>query len=130
MKGIYRGLSSANPKVRAGSRELLENLLEPPLREGVLALVDDAPLEERLRRAAAVYAATPLGYEALLARLLEESGESLRCVAAHLAGELGLLDLRPRLESMRTVETGFFLARVVDHALSLMAQGGRRHLHV
>ena len=130
MKGIYRGLSSANPKVRAGSRELLENLLASPLREGLLALVDDAPLEERLRRAAPVYPAAPLGYEALLARLLEESGESLRSVAAHLVGELGLVHLRPRLESMRGTSTGFFLVRVVDHALSLMTQGGRRHSHV
>lgn len=130
MKGIHRGLSSSNSKVRAGSRELLENLLQPPLREGVSALVDDAPLQERLRRAAPLYTAAPLGYEALLARMLEESGESLRCVAAHLAGELGLQELRPRLESMRGVETGFFLVRVVDHALSLMAQGGRKQLHV
>ena len=40
---IYRGLRSASAKVRASSRELLENLLEPPLREAVLALVDDVP---------------------------------------------------------------------------------------
>jgi hypothetical protein len=100
------------------------------LREGLLALVDDAPLEERLRRAAPVYAATPIGYEELLGRLLEESGESLRSVAAHLVGELGLVHLRPRLESMRGAQTGFFLVQVVDHALSLMARGGRPHLHV
>jgi HEAT repeat protein len=129
MKGIYRGLANSNAKVRAGSRELLENLLEPPLRAGVLALVDDAPLEERLRRAAPVYPASALGYEALLALMLEQSGESLRSVGAYHAGELRLQGLRPKLESMRTVEAGFFLARVAEHALGLMALGGAKPLH-
>jgi hypothetical protein len=61
--------------------------------------------------------------------MLEESGESLRCVAAYHAGELGLDALRPRLEAMRNVHTGFFLARVVEHALHLMALGGRTPQH-
>ena len=124
MKGIYRGLSSANPKVRAGSRELLENLLAPPAtRRPLLALVDDAPLEERLRRAARLHVRALSATKPSSPRMLEESGESLRCVAAHLVGELGLIDLRPRLEShARCSDTGFFLARVVERALSLLAQ--------
>jgi AAA family ATP:ADP antiporter len=129
MKGIYRGLASTNPKVRASGRELLENLLEPPLREGVLALIDDGPPGERLRRAASFYAAPPLDYESLLGRILEESSESLRCVAAYHVGELGLARFRPRLESMRSTSTGFFLTRVVERALALLAAGGGTLLH-
>jgi len=129
MKGIHRGLASTNAKVRAGGRELLENLLEAPLREGVLALVDDAPPEMRLLRAAPFYVSKPVDYEFLLGRILEESSESLRCVAAYHVGELGLARFRPRLESMRTTQTGFFLTRVVERALSLLAGGEGRLAH-
>jgi hypothetical protein len=130
MKGIHRGLYSTNPKVRATGRELLENLLPSPLREGVAALVDDGALDERLRRAAPFYVSRPVDYEYLLGRILEDTSESLRCVAAYHVGELGLSGFRLRLESMRSTETGFFLTRVVERALSLLsAGGGGRLLH-
>jgi hypothetical protein len=129
MKGIHRGLLSTNPKVRAGGRELLENLIAPSLREAVLALVDDAPDADRLRRAAPFYTPVPLHYESLLATILDRSSESLRCVAAYHIGELGLTNLRPRLESLRPDETGFFLARVVERALALLAAPGGRLAH-
>ena len=129
LKGIHRGLASSNPKVRAGGRELLESLLVPPVREAVLALVDDAPDEERLRRAAPFYTSPPLHYESLLGLLLDQKSESLRCVAAYHVGELGLTSLRPRLESLRPEETGFFLARVVERALALLASGGGKLAH-
>jgi ATP:ADP antiporter, AAA family len=122
-KGIYRSLWNRSPKVRASSRELLENLIEPPLRGALLALVDDAPDAERLRRGAPLYTPRPLDYESLLALILEQPGESLRCIAAYHVGELGLTALRPRLEKLKpSPETGFFLARVVERALDLLSR--------
>ncbi|HUG55341.1 MAG TPA: HEAT repeat domain-containing protein, partial [Vicinamibacteria bacterium] len=119
---IYRGLSNASPKVRAGSRELLENLLAPPLREAIVAVVDEVSDAERLARATAVYRALPLTYEELLARLLEESGETVRCLAVYHVGEIGLVALRPRLEAVREERgAGLFLLRVVERALGLLA---------
>jgi AAA family ATP:ADP antiporter len=119
---IYRGLHNANPKVRAGSRELLENLLEPPLRKAVLALIDDAPDRQRLADAAPYYAAAAaaIDYEALLTILLEQGGESLRCIAAYHVGELGLQSFRDRLQRLQTDAT-FFVARAIERALSLLA---------
>jgi HEAT repeat protein len=116
-RSMHRGLRSALPKVRASSRELLENLLEPPLREAVLALVDEVPAALRLDRAAAFYRAAPLRYEEVLAAILDEPGETLRSVAAHHVGELRLRALRPRLEALRG-EAGFFVTRVVHRALA------------
>jgi hypothetical protein len=129
MKGIHRGLTSTNAKVRAGGRELLENLLEPPLREAILALVDDGPEEARLRTAAPFYTPASPSYEALLDTILEGSGESLRCVAAYHVAELGLTRFAPRLELMRSATTGFFLNRVAERALALLAAGGGRLAH-
>jgi len=117
-KGIYRGLRSAGARARASSRELLENLLQPPLRSAVLALVEEALADdERLSRAEGLYAREPLDYEAVLALVLDRGGESLRCIAAHHVGELRLVTLRPRLERLRD-GASFFLSRVVERTLS------------
>jgi hypothetical protein len=62
----------------------------------------------------------PLDYQGLLATLLEQSSESLRCIAAYHVGELKLVPLRDKLESLELRETGFFLARVVERTLRLL----------
>ena len=129
-KGIYRGLRSPDARARGSSRELLENVLRAPRRAAVLAVVEEAGDEVRLARAGAAYAAQALGYEDVLALILERGGESLRCVAAHHVGEIGLRAFEPRLRSLRDSGRGFFLSRVVEHALAALAApprpGGRR----
>lgn len=121
-KGIYRGLRNPSAKVKAGSLELLENLVNPPLRDPLIALIDDSPDVERLARAVPYYQARPVEYEGLLGLILEQPGESLRCIAAYHVGELGLTAFRPRLEGFRPAETGFFLAKVIEHTLALLAR--------
>jgi hypothetical protein len=117
-KGIYRGLRATEPRARASSRELLENLLKPPLRGPVLAIVDEAPDGARLARAGELYVPGALDYEEVLGLILDRGGESLRCVAAHHVGELGLVALRKHLERLRGSGSSFFLARVVERALA------------
>jgi len=126
---IHRGLRNTNPKVRAGSRELLENLIEPPLRSLVLALVDDAPADERLARAGPHRSFAPLDYEALLPALLEEKSESIRSIAAYHVGELGLRPLRGRLEALAATESGYFVSQVIERALRMLPgpEGGPAH---
>ncbi len=92
------------------------------MRDPLIALIDDSPDVERLARAVPYYQARPVEYEALLGLILEQPGESLRCIAAYHVGELGLTAFRPRLESFRPAETGFFLARVIEHTLALLAR--------
>jgi ATP/ADP translocase len=121
-KSIHRGLRSANPKVRAGSRELIENLLAPPLRDAVLALVDDVPDAERLARAAGFERVETTDYDSLLAALLDEPGETLRCLVAHHVAELGLDGFRPRLREIEQRETGLFVARVIDRAARVLEE--------
>jgi HEAT repeat protein len=120
LESVYRGLDNTDPRTRASSRELLENLLAPPLRHAVLALVDDAPEETALAQAAPYYVPGPLTYTELLVRLLDEPGETLRCLAAYHVGELGLVELRPRLESFLRADAGLFVTRVIERALRLL----------
>jgi ATP/ADP translocase/HEAT repeat protein len=118
---IHRGLRNTDPKVRSGSRELLENLLDPPLREAVLALVDDAADDVRLAHAGPFYEAAPMDYEAVLVTLLESSSETMQSIAAYHVGELGLTALRGRLETIERRRTGFFVSRVVERTLRQLA---------
>ena len=122
VQSIYRGLRSSKPKIRAGSRELIENLTEPPLRGALLSLVDDTPGGNPLDGAGPYYEPRPLGYEELLGVLLDSSGETLRCLAAYHVGELRLRQLGARLEALKERETGFFVARVFERALKLLAR--------
>ncbi len=124
LRSIYRARSSANARIRASSRELLEHLLLPPLRDAVLALHDDLADVERLARASAFHVPRPLHYETLLGVMLEEASESLRCLAAHHIAELGLSSFRPRLEALRGSERGFFVSRVLERALQRLASPG------
>src|SRR5258706_541080 len=96
-KGIYRGLRNPSAKVKSGSRELLENLVRPPLRDPLIALIDDAPDVERLARAVPYYQARLFDYEELLCLILDQPGDSLRSIAAYQHGEMGLTAFRPRL---------------------------------
>lgn len=123
-KGIYRGLRSSNARSRGNSRELVENLLAPPLRGAVLAIVDETADDVRLGNAGPFYERHALEYEDVLALMLDRGGESLRCIAAHHVGELRLVALRPRLERLGETGSSFFLSRVVERALRVFPSEG------
>jgi HEAT repeat protein len=129
VEGIHRGLHNADPKLRASSRELLESLLPSPLRRPVLALVDDAPGPERVARAGASYRAPALGYEELLVELLDAPGNTLRTLAVHHAGELGLAALRDRIERLRRESGAPMLERTAARALAALREAGRGAAH-
>lgn len=126
---IYRGLRSERPDVRASSRELIEHLLEQPLRDAVLGLIDDGPDAERLAAAGSYHEHAHPNYEGVLAELLEVAGESLCSIAVYHVGELGLTALRPRLEALSSdgASARGVLGRVTQRALELLDEGsGRR----
>ena len=92
--------------MRAGRREFLDNLLRPPQREAVLALIEDGDDAARLAGAGPYYRPPPLRYVNVLSAMLDQGDESLRCIAAHHVGELGLSELRPSLEEPRAPDSG------------------------
>lgn len=91
---LFRALRRGGAQ-RAGSRELLEHLVEDPLRDGLLALLDPAEPVEQLRAAAACF--EPEGAARLLALLPrnaqgkdlgEDARESLEALAREVAARL------------------------------------------
>ena len=53
---IHRGLSSRSAEIRSSSLELVENVLEPPVRGAVLGLVDSIPDDARRAQGRAYHA--------------------------------------------------------------------------
>jgi hypothetical protein len=80
---IWRGLRSKNPKAHASSLELLENLVQPPLRDRILELVSEKA--EPLANATA-----PLTYEAAICEILAHRSTTMRTLAEYRAIELGI----------------------------------------
>ena len=77
---IQRGLRGKNPKTRANSLELIENIVRPPLRNRILDLVGE-------RRATVP---DPIGYDDAILEILAEGGTTMRTLAEYRAVELGL----------------------------------------
>jgi ATP/ADP translocase/HEAT repeat protein len=121
LRSIHRGLANANPKARDGSRELLENLLAPPLRGSVLGLVDDVADDRRLAALRPDLARTSLEYEALLTLLSERGRHTLSSIAGYHARELGLAT-PVRREVLEPKETGVFASCVLKAARALEAR--------
>ena len=87
---IYRGLRSRNPRLQSSSRELVDELVESPVRESLLALVDGASDPRN--------GTSPLlRYEDLIKQLTKDESESIRELACrHVregAGEGGVASL-------------------------------------
>jgi hypothetical protein len=121
-RDIARGLRSRDPRRRASSRELLENLLRPPLRDPILAIVGEPGDPGRLAAGGELRPTGDPDYEGVLGRILDEGGESLRCIAAYHVGELSLVAFRPRLEALERARPSFFLSRVLERTLAALAE--------
>jgi ATP:ADP antiporter, AAA family len=129
---MYSSVRSADRRVRADSRELLSNVVPPPVRSGLLALVGDGSDEERLRLGTSFYDPPfradlvridveldsgepervdrarqwllPVHIE-MLKRMLEDPNAALSSVAAHRLAELGVEAAPDRESASEPFET-------------------------
>ncbi|MEJ7732463.1 MAG: hypothetical protein WKG00_25070 [Polyangiaceae bacterium] len=109
---IRRGLAGG-AKERAGSIELLGNLLDPPLRGAVLGLLDDLPDAERLAAGLSHHRPAHTDYEALLDKMLDSESHGLCELTVFHLGELRLTRFRARVESVRGRATDGEIARAL-----------------
>ena len=100
---IREGLSSDDPDTRIGAIELIENVVEPPLRGAIVGLCEKADDAIRMAQAGPYHVEQGLDYQALLLQLINESSSvAIRALAIHHAGELGLTGLRAALQALIT----------------------------
>ena len=119
-RSLYRGVHDPSPKMRDSSRELLEHLLEPPLRGAVLALVDDIADPDRLARAHPYYVRPRLDYLSTLDDLLDHGDAGTVGLVAYHIAEIGAAGLAPRLERLLRSPSPTVVA-AVEHALGQIA---------
>jgi hypothetical protein len=150
---IYDGLRSADRAVRAGSLELFEHVAPDGLREGIVAMVDDAPAADRLQTASAFHdapmrgrvteidalfdgeaedrrrapAALEAAYSEVLAEMLEAQSDVLRSVASYHAGELGIVRLNAKPVAAPDAPRSS-LSELNDRELDVLAQRSRLEL--
>jgi ATP/ADP translocase/HEAT repeat protein len=82
MDHLFRGITSTDLKRRSTAEELLMHLVDRRLRDGLAALIANAPDEERLVIASEQYELDDLDERAALERLLETDGTVLGRAAA------------------------------------------------
>lgn len=122
---IHSGLTAADPQRYGGARELLEAVLEPPIREPVLALVEDGPVPERLERAQPLYAPRNLDYEPLLGELLTSRNDVVVAITVYHIAELGLTQFGDAIAGLQRPPSDE-AAGVFDHALAALAAAQSR----
>jgi AAA family ATP:ADP antiporter len=85
---IYDGLQSAAPEARSSSRELIEHLLPPRLRNAVAGLVDELPDDARLATGADYYTPEAVEAGAMLAALRGDRSPLVAALAAYHAAAI------------------------------------------
>ena len=125
LRSVYRGAMSAQRQVRASSLELLENVLETPFREAVVAVIDDLSPRQKLERAGPDFTSVRVEYNQLLRELLERPGVGIRCLVAYHIGELGIESLYSTLRELPEDSAGF-VSSTVERGLSLASDGANR----
>lgn len=141
---IHDALSSGDKKAKASSRELISHVVPSPIKEGLLAMVDDLSPRKRLNEALSFYDPpgralfeqvmqriredeTPenlreLGfvYADVLRAMLADPSEALRSIASYHVAELGLEELMREVEGA-VGHSSDVLGEVAGRALGLFS---------
>jgi AAA family ATP:ADP antiporter len=108
LRGVHDAITSSDDQRRAAAREIADGVL--PANERA-RLLDE--LEARDSSAAPAYATL----EAVLAALLVDHSDSLRCIAAHHVAQRRLVALRGELARLRPTAASAFVTRAFDQAI-------------
>ena len=95
---VRHTLNDPDAKMRSRAIEYLDNLLSGDARKRVMLLVDDMPLDERIRKGNVIYRTRVRDVEDTVAQLLHDEDESIAAAAVLLVEARGLWSLADDLE--------------------------------
>ncbi|HWI17347.1 MAG TPA: Npt1/Npt2 family nucleotide transporter [Vicinamibacterales bacterium] len=98
ISAVRHALKDPDVKVRSRAIEYLDNLLEGDTRKRVTLLVDEMPIEERIRKGNVIYRTRARDVEDTVAQLLHDEDQSIASAAVLLVEERGLWSLADDLE--------------------------------
>ena len=91
-------IEHGDARLRASALEYVDNLLTPPLRKRVMPLVDDVPIDEKVRRANVVLKTRPRDAEETLLQLINDGDQIVAAAAIDLVEERKLWTLANDIE--------------------------------
>ncbi|MGE5237040.1 MAG: Npt1/Npt2 family nucleotide transporter [Acidobacteriota bacterium] len=124
VRAAFRSLSSPDASLRAQALEYLDNTLRGSLRRDVFAVIDDAPAEEKLRKAEQEFGVPFEGLEQTIERLIgtdietDPSAVGLVVAAIHAVHVGRTRDLHPLLRQMAVSGTNPLLRETAGWVLA------------
>ena len=118
LRSVHGALLQGDERRSAAAREIIEAVVGPELRPALLAVVDDPSPDGRRAQLGALAPGPFASYEALLAALLADPSESVRCLVAHHVAERRLIALRADLERLRPGLGRSFVVDAFDQAMA------------
>jgi hypothetical protein len=110
LRGVYDAIASTDDDRRAAAREIVEGILPVDQRIELLAVIDGRTVDP----------AREYGLGDVIAALLEDPSDSLRCVAAYHVAERQLVALRSELRRLRPRTGAPLVVRAFDQALEVL----------
>ena len=95
---VRHALKDTDARVRSRGIEYLDNLLQGDVRKRVMLLLDEMPIEERIRKGNVIYRTRTRDVEDTVAQLLHDEDQSIASAAVLLVEERGLWSLADDLE--------------------------------
>jgi AAA family ATP:ADP antiporter len=95
---VRHALKDSDGRVRSRAIEYLDNLLEGDVRRRVMLLVDEMPIDERIRKGNVIYRTRTRDVEDTLAQLLHDEDQAIASAAILVVEERGLWSLADDLE--------------------------------
>jgi AAA family ATP:ADP antiporter len=120
-RSAHEALEHVDEGRRSAAHEIVEAVAPADVRTALLAVIDELLPGER-RAQLGVLAPGPFATdEALIAELLADPSESVRCVAAYHAGDRNLVAMRGVLSRLRPHDATPLVAHAFDEALRRLA---------
>jgi ATP:ADP antiporter, AAA family len=120
-------VARGDARARANAVEYLDNLLGGAIRKRVMPILEDTPMDEKVRRANAVLKTRPRDIEDTLAQLVHESDPVVSASAIHFVGQRRLWTLADDLEYVLTHRQGEpYVFEAASWALAAYRQAGAR----
>ena len=91
-------IERGNARARAGAVEYLDNILASHVRKRLLPILEDLPLEEKIRRGNVMLRTRPRGVEETLLELINDDDEVISAVAIDVVRQLSLWSLADDVE--------------------------------
>lgn len=95
---VRHAINDGDAKVRSRAIEYLDNLLEGDVRRRVMLLVDEMPIEERIRKGNVIYRTRVRDVEDTVAQLLHDEDQPIASAAILLVEARGLWSLADDIE--------------------------------